>query len=231
MGGFFREAILMMELPRRHAASLKRAAGSHLGVSPAIVHRMRVRDARAGGLRPPHVFFQGRRSAAVSVDVHERNSSCRSAQRSPVLREKLRMATHWPVARALARSGSSLMMPVPGDGQTDVEGRPGRPGQSGRAPAGGAGGAPMAHPGQGQGPAGQATGADWPRGRLCQCGGARPMGRISAGHGAASLPRSLLTGSGRILQGARRFTSSQLARGIKGTGGRLVRSLAQLSKI
>ena len=26
---FFREAILMMELPRRHAASLKRAAGSH----------------------------------------------------------------------------------------------------------------------------------------------------------------------------------------------------------
>ena len=26
---FFREAILMMELPRRHAASLERAAGSH----------------------------------------------------------------------------------------------------------------------------------------------------------------------------------------------------------
>ena len=31
--------------------------------------------------------------------------SCRRAQRSPVLREELRMATHWPEARGLARSG------------------------------------------------------------------------------------------------------------------------------
>jgi hypothetical protein len=116
-----------------------------LGVSPAIVHSMRVRDARAGGLQPPHVTIQGRRSAAISVDVHERDSSCRSTQRSPVLREKLMMASHWPEARTLARSGSSLMMPVPGHWQKKVEGRPGRagaltgPGPAGGAPDGGVG--------------------------------------------------------------------------------------------
>ena len=41
------------------------------------------------------------------------------------------------------------MMPVPGDGQTDVEGRPGRPNRAARAPAGVAGGAangPRARP-------------------------------------------------------------------------------------
>ena len=68
------------------------------------------------------------------------NSSCRRAQRSPVLRKKLRMATHWPEARALARSGASLMMPVPGHWQKKVEGRPAASGRAG-PPA-----PPMAHP-------------------------------------------------------------------------------------
>ena len=62
------------------------------------------------------------------------------------------MATHWPEARALARSGSSSMMPVPGHWQKKVEGRPAASGGAGPVAPGAANG-----PSQGQGPAGQAT--------------------------------------------------------------------------
>ena len=50
------------------------------------------------------------------------------------------------------------MVPVPGDWQKNVEGRPGRPNRAALCPAasGGAGGAANG-PSQGQGPAGQAT--------------------------------------------------------------------------
>ena len=60
------------------------------------------------------------------------------------------MATHWPVARALARSGSSLMMPAPGHWQKNRVARTGAgPGWRGPRAANG--------PSHGQGPADQAT--------------------------------------------------------------------------
>ena len=99
------------------------------------------------GLRPPLAFFylrtkvgcRQRRRAQTGLKLP--HYTCKSeAERSPVLREKLRMATHWPEARTLARSGSSLMLPVPGHWQKKVEGRPAASGRAG-PPA-----PPMAHP-------------------------------------------------------------------------------------